>query len=75
MRKLLSILLMLSAPTAQASVQSFKPDDRATLHPVSIVTAQREEGLKPSCKPVALFLRFPDGRIMLVGIVRPRAAC
>jgi hypothetical protein len=77
MRKLLSILLLLSATSAQASIQSFKTDETATLRPVSLMGKQPEADstLLRTCKPVLLFLRFPDGRVMLVGIVQSKAAC
>jgi len=78
MRKVLSILLLLSASTtAEASVQSFKTDDTATLRPVSIMEKHpaANPDLQRTCKPVLLFMRFPDGRVMLVGIVQPKAAC
>jgi hypothetical protein len=77
MSKVLSILLLLLASGAEASVQSFKADDTATLRPVSIMEKHpaADIDLKRTCKPVLLFMRFPDGRVMLVGIVQSKAAC
>jgi hypothetical protein len=77
MTRILSILLLLTASSAQASIQSFKADDPAMLHPVSMTKSQPDAGmnLKRGCRPVLLFLRLPDGRAMLIGVFQPKEAC
>ena len=78
MTKVLAILLLLSASSAAASVQSFKSDDGATIHPVRMSEDQpnADINLRRSCgRPVLLFMRIPDGRIMLLGVFQPKSAC
>jgi hypothetical protein len=77
MKTLLSILLLLTATGAEASVKTVKTDDASMIRPVSMTAMQPETGpaLKRSCKPVFLFMRFPDGRIMLIGALKPTDGC
>lgn len=79
MRKVLTILALLAASNAYASTQPYKADNPASLHPVRMTEEQPEAdfNLKRSCqvKPVLLLLRAPDGRIMLLGILKPKQMC
>lgn len=79
MTKMLSILFLLSATTAGASVQSFKGDDTATLRPVSLQERQSVAvtTVRQPChdRPVLLFPRLPDGTTRLLGILQRNAAC
>ena len=77
MTKVLSILLLLSASSAAASVQPFKPDDSAIIHPVRTMEKQPVDvDLKRYCgRPVLILMRMPDGRVILIGVLVPKSAC
>lgn len=77
MKMLLSSLLLLMASGAQASVQSAKADDPSMIRPVSTMERQHQADLavQHACKPIFLFMRFPDGRIVLVGALKPKTGC
>lgn len=73
MKMLLLSLLLLTATNAQATIQSVTAVDPSMIRPVSMAEKQHETdlALKRACKPVFLFMRFPDGHIMLMGAFKP----
>ena len=80
MRTMLSILLLLSASQAQASISNDQgEDDVAMLHPVSVVEdtpiIARDSDDSCSDEPVILYLRLPDGHVKILGVAKPDAGC
>jgi hypothetical protein len=77
MKMLLTSLLLLTAAGAQASVQLPRADDLSSIRPVSLMEKQHvaDPATQQSCKPILLFMRFPDGRVVLFGALKPKNGC
>jgi hypothetical protein len=69
------MLMLLWASSAEAALRSVRAENTA-LRPVSMTEQSRASEpclLNPqAAKPLLLFPRMPDGRIVLLGIVRNR---
>ncbi|MDB5524964.1 MAG: hypothetical protein JWM58_2727 [Rhizobium sp.] len=77
MDKVLSILLLFLASSAQASIQSFKTDETA-IRPVRIIEEKKvgDPALQRPCgRPILLLMKLPGGRVILVGVFLPKQSC